>query len=227
MELRKPLLIINFKNYPEIFGDNCLRLAKAAEKVAEELGLEVCVCPPSPYLSRIAPEVSIPVLAQHLDFKEAGSTTGHIVAEALREIGVQGSLVNHSERRITRDDVERVVERLKSFSMNSVVCAATPEEVSDYSHIYPTFLAIEPPELIGTGRAVSRVKPEFVSESVSWAKKANPRAQVICGAGIVTSEDVKAAIGLGTVGVLVASAVVKARDWFEKVMELAKPLAHQ
>jgi len=35
---------------------------------------------------------------------------------------------------------------------------------------------------------------------------------VLCGAGISTGEDVKAAIGLGTEGVLLASGVVKSAD---------------
>jgi triosephosphate isomerase (EC 5.3.1.1) len=47
---------------------------------------------------------------------------------------------------------------------------------------------------------------------------------VITGAGIESSDDVRRAIELGTVGVLVASAIVRAKDWRAKIMEIAKAL---
>ena len=47
---------------------------------------------------------------------------------------------------------------------------------------------------------------------------------VLCGAGIVSGEDVARAVELGADGVLVASSVVKAEDWEAKVRELANSL---
>jgi triosephosphate isomerase len=71
-------------------------------------------------------------------------------------------------------------------------------------------VAIEPPELIGTGRAVSKENPEIVTDSVKRIRKVNPTVIILCGAGISTGDDVFAALKLGTNGVLVASGVVKA-----------------
>jgi triosephosphate isomerase (EC 5.3.1.1) len=47
---------------------------------------------------------------------------------------------------------------------------------------------------------------------------------VITGAGIESGEDVEAALRLGTKGVLLASAAVKAKDHYQKIMELANRL---
>jgi len=47
----------------------------------------------------------------------------------------------------------------------------------------------------------------------------------LCGAGIVTGEDVAAAVKLGAKGVLVASGIVKAKNWIKVIEELAVPLA--
>ena len=55
-------------------------------------------------------------------------------------------------------------------------------------------------------------------------EKVNPEVKVLCGAGITTGDDVKAAINLGTVGVLLASGVVKAKDWYSAIMNLVEPL---
>jgi triosephosphate isomerase len=71
-------------------------------------------------------------------------------------------------------------------------------------------VAIEPPELIGTGRAVSKENPAIVSDSVKRVRRVNSTVAILCGAGISTGDDVSAALRLGTNGILVASGVVKA-----------------
>ncbi len=86
-------------------------------------------------------------------------------------------------------------------------------------------MAIEPPELIGSGVAVSRARPELVERTVSVVRGTGFRGRILCGAGIVTGEDVEKAVRLGADGVLAASSVVKARDWESKVRELARSLS--
>ncbi|MEM3717602.1 triose-phosphate isomerase, partial [Thermofilum sp.] len=88
----------------------------------------------------------------------------------------------------------------------------------------PDMVAIEPPELIGTGIPVSKAKPEVVTSSVDLVKKINPNVKVLCGAGITTGDDVAAALRLGTVGVLLASGVVKAKDWEKAILDLIRPI---
>jgi triosephosphate isomerase len=85
-------------------------------------------------------------------------------------------------------------------------------------------LAVEPPELIGTGVPVSKAKPEVVSGTVELVKEINSDMVVLCGAGITRGEDVAAALRLGTEGVLVASGVVKAKDPYRVLLEFAEAL---
>jgi triosephosphate isomerase len=91
--------------------------------------------------------------------------------------------------------------------------------------LLPDYVAVEPPELIGTGRAVSKVKPEVISRSVEVVKEVSDSVKLICGAGITSGEDVSIALQLGSAGVLVASSIVKSDSWELKIRELAKPLA--
>jgi triosephosphate isomerase len=55
-------------------------------------------------------------------------------------------------------------------------------------------------------------------------KKINPRIKVLCGAGITNKEDVKKALELGTVGVLVASGIVKAENPKKVLIEFAESI---
>jgi triosephosphate isomerase len=88
----------------------------------------------------------------------------------------------------------------------------------------PEFLAIEPPELIGSGRAVSKARPELITETAAALAKAGYSGRLLCGAGIVSGDDVSAAIRLGTQGILVASSVVKAQDPHAKLRELGSAM---
>jgi len=106
-----------------------------------------------------------------------------------------------------------------------VTCAPDPKTSLAAAALGPHAVAVEPPELIGTGRAVSKYKPETVVETVRLVSTHFPDVAVVTGAGIESGEDVGAALRLGTKGVLLASAAVKAKDHYQKIMELAKPLA--
>jgi len=214
------LFIINFKNYDEISGLRAVKLAKIAEKISKKYKVRMAIAPPQHALSEIA-KYSIPVLAQHLDSANLGSTTGFIVPEIIKKSKVQGSLINHSERRIPEKEIKSLVSRLKKLKMISVVCVKNVNEARKYAKLNPTYIAIEPPELIGTGKAVSKERPEVITKSVIAVKQAKNSTKLLCGAGIVSGKDVSKAMQLGANGILVASGIVKARNWNAIVEEFA------
>jgi triosephosphate isomerase (TIM) len=214
--LKRPL-IINFKNYTEVSGNRAIRLATAAQAVAKKLKVEIVVAPPQPALAAIAKNVSVPVICQHVDDEKVGSSTGYFLPEIAKSYGAVGSLINHSEHRIEMKHISSLVERLRSLHMTSIVCAREPWEVMEISVFQPDFIAIEPPELIGTGRAVSKENPAIITKSI---EAAGSRSKVICGAGITGKGDVAKAMELGSHGILVASGVIKASSWAGKITEL-------
>jgi triosephosphate isomerase len=215
--LNRPL-IINFKNYEEVSADKAIKLAEAARHVAEKLKIEIIVAPPQPVLALIAKSVQIPVICQHVDNEKIGPSTGFIVPEMAKSYGAVGSLINHSEHRIDMSSIRSLVERMRKIGMASIVCAQEPHEVVEISTFHPDFIAIEPPELIGSGRAVSKENPAIITKSIQGA---GSRSSVICGAGITDKDDVAKAMELGSQGILVASGIVKADSWERKITELA------
>lgn len=211
-------LIINFKNYEEVSADGAIRLGETARQVAEKLQVEIILAPPHPALALIAKEIEIPVICQHVDDEKMGPSTGFTVPEIAKSYGAIGSLINHSEHRIEMNSIARLVERLRGIGMVSIVCAQEPQEVVEISSFEPDFIAIEPPELIGSGRAVSKENPTVITKSIEGA---GSRSRIICGAGISDKEDVSKAMELGSQGILVASGVIKATSWDKKITELA------
>jgi triosephosphate isomerase (TIM) len=223
-ENEDPILILNFKNYLEVAGRASIELAKAAQQVSKSLDgrIKIVACPPQPALSLVKENVDIPVFAQHVDDAKEGSTTGYFIPEIAKSFGAQGSLINHSEHRIDRSQtIQNLVDNLRKLQMVSVVCARSAAEVADIARFKPDYIAIEPPELIGSGKAVSKENPAIVTDSIESAAKVSQEVRVICGAGITDAADVRSALKLGAKGILVASGVIKATSWVDKISELA------
>jgi len=218
-------LIVNFKNYLEVLGEGSVRLAQAVERVSVELGVEGIVAPPAPMLALVSSRTRVQVYSQSVGSGSGDKTTGEVLPEAVKAAGAAGTLLNHSESRRTPAELRKVVPRLASLGMGVCLCAQTAEEAAELSALGPKYLAIEPPELIGSGVAVSKARPELVQDTVAAVRKAGYAGRILCGAGIVSGEDVALAVKLGVDGVLVASSVVKAPDWELQVRELSRSLS--
>lgn len=219
------VFIINFKNYPEAAGPRALKLSTEAQKAARRLSVDVVLAPPTPMLGAVAEASSLQVFSQSLSSAEAGKSTGWIVPEAVKAAGASGTLLNHSESRLRADELRALVPRARRAGLKVCVCAGSTAEAVSASKLGPEYLAIEPPELVGTGVAVSRARPEVVSGTVAAARGSGYRGMILCGAGITSREDVERAVELGVDGVLVSSAVVLAKDWGAKISDLASPLS--
>jgi triosephosphate isomerase len=207
-----PFILVNLKTYKEGAGNRAHMIAQAAELVSRESGVMIGVAPSNIDLHPISRHFSVPVYAQHVDGCEPGASTGHITVDAIKTAGAAGSLVNHSERRLTLAGIEESVRRLQAHQLISVVCSNNEITSAGAAALAPEYVAIEPPELIGSGVSVSKANPEIIRRSVAAVHGINPKVRVLTGAGIQSGECVKIALDLGTDGVLLASSVVKAKD---------------
>ncbi|MGD1055690.1 MAG: triose-phosphate isomerase [Nitrososphaerales archaeon] len=217
-------IILNLKNYPEVLGEGSLRIAEAAQGVSSKTGARIIVAPPGPMVALVASRVRIPVFSQTVGSETGDKTTGAFLPEAVKAAGAKGTLLNHSESSRPLSELKRLVPRLRRLSLAVCLCADTTSQAVTLARLDPDYVAVEPPGLIGSGVAVSKAKPELVSRTVSKVKETGYRGKILCGAGIVSGEDVKRAVELGADGVLVSSSVVKARDWPSKIEELAHSL---
>ncbi|MCS3922128.1 triosephosphate isomerase [Methanococcus voltae PS] len=201
-----------------------MQIAKYAEKVSEESGIEISVAPQFTDLRTIVEKTNIKVYSQHMDAIKPGSNTGKILPEAVRSTGAVGTLINHSERRLLLSDIEELITKSKELKLESVVCTNNIGVSKAVSALAPNYVAVEPPELIGSGTPVSKANPQIVEGTVSAVHDINKNVKVLCGAGISKGEDVKSALELGAEGVLLASGVVKAKDVEKSIRDLISEL---
>ncbi|MFH1443014.1 MAG: triose-phosphate isomerase [Candidatus Micrarchaeota archaeon] len=214
--MKTPVIALNLKVYAESAGEKGFQLCEIAHKLAEKHQKRIIVSPQAADLGRISqsfpPSPFFEVFGQHFNSNEQGAYTGTITPEALLASGCKGSILNHSEKKINVAELINLIPRAKKIGLDLIVCADDVHEAVAIAKLHPPCIAVEPPELIGSGISVSSAQPEIVEHSVSEIKKIDSEIKVLVGAGVSTAADVKKSIELGAEGVLLASAFVKSKD---------------
>jgi len=151
-------------------------------------GVDVVVCPPYLALATVV-EAGITTYAQNVHWAAEGAFTGEISATMLSELGVQGSIVGHSERRQFFGESDETVARRTVAALEAglgvIACVGETEEEHDSGQKEIVVrlqvesirdavgaherlvIAYEPVWAIGTGKTAS---PEEAQEAHAFIK---------------------------------------------------------
>src|SRR5207245_7475467 len=103
--------------------------------------------------------------------------------------------------------IEEVLSLARISDLVTLVCTDTPGVSAAVASLNPDMIAIEPPDLIGTGVAVSKARPELITNAIRRIRSVNNSVDILCAAGVPTAADVGKALELGPRGLLVWSSV--------------------
>ena len=209
--IRPPVFEIGLKGY--CWGAEAVRLAVEADRLAAELGVSIVYDPQAVDIPAVAAATSrILVFAQHMDPLAPGRGVGGVLAEALRDAGAVGTLLNHSEKPMPLGAMAMAIERARAIGLFTLVFADSPAEAAALAHLGPDIILAEPPELIATGVSAGNVMAGFVADTVAAVKGVDPEILVMSGAGVNGAEDVDRMIRLGLDGTGSSSGILKADD---------------
>ena len=198
------MIVVNFKRYPQSSAAAAVKLAQICKQVGQECGVRII---PVPQIQDIAA-----CAAEGVDCWTQKFEPEHTLQK--------GTLLNHSDFRLERAALQEELYLSKTRGDETCVCTANPEETAELTSTRPNFLAYEPPELIGsTTTSVAQSKPEDITRAADICRRTN--IQLLVGAGIKSAADVRVSLDRGSVGVLIASAVVLASDQEKELRELA------
>ncbi|MEO5633964.1 triose-phosphate isomerase [Gaiella sp.] len=140
-------------------------------------GVDVVLCPPFVSLEAAVGE-EWPIYAQNVHWSDEGAFTGEVSARMLVELGVQGTLVGHSERRLyfgeTDDTVRLRAEAALAAGLGVIACVGETEaeretgeteavlrrQVEVLPHNDSLVIAYEPVWAIGTGKTATPAMAE-------------------------------------------------------------------
>ena len=204
-----PLIVVNFKTYSSAMAGAADKLGQLMADV--ETSARMVAVASAFDLSSVSAISGLEVWSQHLDPVGQGSHTGWLDPETAIARGASGTIINHAEHKVSIEHVRDLMAMLPD-DFPICACAADVDEARALAELGPTFIAVEPPELIGGDISVTTADPAIVSDTVAAVKEVNPNVRILCGAGVKNGQDVATAIALGAEGVLLASGVTKAND---------------
>ncbi len=186
--IRRPTIVGNWKMH--LNGEGAERLASEIRRGLGEGGaVDVAVCPPFPYLSRVLRVIEgspIALGAQDGHWEPQGAYTGWVAMDMLVDVGCRYVIVGHSERRQfaheTDDEIGNKVRAGLAKGLRVILCVGEtePERVHGFTEAVldrqlkgalgglPSegasglIVAYEPVWAIGTGRTAT---PELAQEA--------------------------------------------------------------
>lgn len=197
----KPIIVINFKTYKQ--GKEVIKLAKIIEKFNKNIIIGVQASD----IYEVVKKTKLKVYAQHVDYFKKGRNTGFVLPEAIKKDGGVGSFLNHSEHKLKYRILKKTIKRCKKLGLKTIVFAKDLKEAKKIGKLKPDYLIIEPPELVGGKKSVSKEKPELI-EKISKKLKTN----FLVGAGIKTKEDINIAMKLGAKGIAISSVITMSKN---------------
>ncbi|OGM82005.1 hypothetical protein A2394_03320 [Candidatus Woesebacteria bacterium RIFOXYB1_FULL_42_36] len=216
------MIFVNYKTFEESSGQKAILLTKVLEEAAHESQVKIIPVVQTIDAENIISSTTLEVWIQHIDPVSYGAHTGWTLPEEAARVGVSGVFLNHSEHKFDNFDALKTAnEKAMSLNLKTLIFAGNLDELKKISGLAPTYVAYEPPELVGsTTTSVAEAQPKVISQAEEIARSAG--LPLIVGAGIHNLSDVKKSLELGAVGVAVATDVVKSADPKKELMELTE-----
>lgn len=216
------MIFVNYKTYEEGTGQKALALTKVLETVAHESHVKVIPVVQIIDAESIIASTSLPVWIQHIDPVTYGAHTGWTLPEEAARIGVAGVFLNHSEHKFDNfDNLYTANEKSMSANLKTLIFAGDLEELKKICELAPTYVAYEPPQLVGsTTTSVAEAEPNIIAEAYEIARSAG--LPLIVGAGIHSQADIRKSLSLGAIGFAVATDIVKATDPKKELLDLVE-----
>lgn len=215
-KIRPPFFEFGPKAY--IYGEEALKMAKTLDALAEKYDVDIIMTPQYSDIMLIAQNTKhIKVFAQHMDPLYPGRGLGSVLPEAVKAAGAVGVMLNHAEKPLTDDVLEKTIRRADEVGLATIVCGSNAEDVSRIASMAPNLIVAEQTELIGTGKTADS---NYIKETIENVRKINPDIMVLQGAGISNGKDVYDTIIQGAEATGSTSGIIKAEDPQKMAVEM-------
>ncbi len=220
------------------------RFATAIRHLPERtVGVDIVVCPAYPALEAtiqgLAEGARVRVFAQNVHSELEGAFTGEVSAPMLLELGVQGTIVGHSERRQYFCETDETVRERAQTALDAglavIACVGESESEREAGEmervlrrqvsVLPVHerlvIAYEPIWAIGTGRTAT---PEMAQEAHALIKSLHD-APVLYGGSVKPENAIELLSQPDVGGALVGGASLEAPSFEEICLAAAQVVA--
>ncbi len=220
MKAESPFLVVNPKSY--LFGEESLTLAKAADQVAEETGLQIYFTCPFADIRMIKENTKhVIVTAQSMDPLTPGRGMGHVLGDSLKAAGADAVFLNHAENPKTLSDLYKTIKRAHDLDMVTIVCADSVKEAKAAACLDADIVLAEPTDLIGTGQVAD---DSYTIDTVKAIREVNENTLVMIASGVSKAADCYNVVKLGADGTGATSGILNAEDHLQCIRDWANAI---
>jgi triosephosphate isomerase len=218
INIEAPFFELGPKAY--LYGQALLKLARHADRLSAKYGVRIIVTPQYVDIPMLAQATqNLLVFAQHVDPLEPGRGNGSVLPEAVREAGAVGTMLNHAERKLTLEQIERTIRRADEAGLASMVCADNPQQAVEIARMGPNIILAEAPRLIEAGKREEQDQ-KAIREVNQMVWQVNPDIQVLHGGGMSSGQDAYNIVKWGARATGSTSGVILADDPFQRLEEM-------
>lgn len=220
LQITPPFFEIGPKAY--LYGEDVLRLARHANRMSAKYRVQIIFTPQYVDIPLLARRTrNLLIFAQHMDSLPVGRGVGSVLPEAVKAAGAVGVLLNHAEKKLTHEELERTIRRADEVGLASMACADNLEEAVKVARMSPNIIIAESPDLIGVGKRGKndRQAVDKINAAI-WG--ISPEIRVLHGAGISCGQDVYNIIAAGSQAAGSTSGILKADDPFAMLEEMIR-----
>jgi len=246
---RRPYMVGNWKMNKTMAEARTFVADLASRVSAHADSADVAVCPPFTSLAaalEASAATPLRVLAQNMHAEAEGAHTGEVSAPMLVELGVQGVVLGHSERRADDGENDRAlaakVPAALDAGLEPILCVGETEaerdggdmqrrlrhqvqeglELVDDDRLAEVVIAYEPVWAIGTGRSAT---PDQAQDALAFVRAlvgdrseaAAERVRVLYGGSVKPENATEILAGPDVDGALVGGASLEAGGFAELV----------
>jgi triosephosphate isomerase len=205
-----------------LYDQAVLDLARHADGISRKYNVRIIFTPQAVDIRLVAEGTrDLLVFAQHMDSLPVGRGVGSILPEAVKAAGAVGVLLNHVEKRLSMDELERTIRRADEVGLASMACADNLDDAVTIARMAPNIIIVESPDLIGGGKRAENDR-EAVARINDTVRAINPEIRVLHGAGITCGQDVYDIISAGSQAAGSTSGIIKAADPFAMLEEMIR-----
>src|SRR4030042_1833874 len=161
------MIFVNFKTYEQGSGSKAVELTRILEEVALQTQVKIIPVVQIIDAETVIGSTKLEVWIQHVDPVTYGANTGWTLPEEAVKVGIRGGFLNHSEHKFANwEDLVKAVSRCREVELKTLVFASSLEELKKALELKPTYVAYEPPELIGSPSiSVATAQPEIIAKA--------------------------------------------------------------
>ena len=219
-----PSIIFNVLDPSSTPGSELLNVMKIIEKVVDEFGVNIAICPPLAYLALCKEKSSLQILTQIENLILSQNLSFYNTFELLKLLKIDGVILNQPNNELSIGKLEELIRYSRTHRFFTLVYSNNVAVSAAITKLDPNGIIFSYSGDWNSETPISKSTIELIENQVKRINLENPRVSPFCGEGVFGRIDVEKALELGIKGFVIDLGYSSSKDYYQYVTSLITPL---